>query len=162
MDETHELTKGAAKAIFKLYQLVTHGFLSSELRFSVRNLFFGHDNKDHILHGKDFRFGVMSMSIGRSPFNNQSYCFNRGSCHPHSSKRHNFNQSTILSKAYTNQSDPNVRSAQPKDAHQGVQQAAPGASIAPVSTAARAVHSNQAHSVNVVLFLFCIEYLVAH
>nr|GEY81815.1 F-box/FBD/LRR-repeat protein At1g13570-like [Tanacetum cinerariifolium] len=26
--------------------------------------FFGHDNKDHILHGKDFPFDVMSMSIG--------------------------------------------------------------------------------------------------
>ncbi|GJR81783.1 autophagy-related protein 2 [Tanacetum coccineum] len=127
--------------------------------------------------------------------------FPRGSCHPHSCKRHNFNQSTIRSKAYTNQSDPNVRSAQPKDAHQGVQQAfetitdglgksalalvqtplknyqrgddvgsalstavqaAPGASIAPALAAARAIHSNQAHPINVVLFLFCIEYLVAH
>nr|GEV05479.1 callose synthase 10 [Tanacetum cinerariifolium] len=31
MDETPELAKGAAKAVFELYQVVTHGLLSSEL-----------------------------------------------------------------------------------------------------------------------------------
>ncbi|GKD42264.1 autophagy-related protein 2 isoform X1, partial [Tanacetum coccineum] len=41
-------------------------------------------------------------------------------------------------------------------------QAAPGAAIAPALASIRAVHSNQAHSVNVVLFLLCIEYLVTH
>ncbi|GKD81572.1 hypothetical protein Tco_1348411, partial [Tanacetum coccineum] len=35
IDETPELTKGAAKAAFELYQLVTHGFLSSELRIEA-------------------------------------------------------------------------------------------------------------------------------
>ena len=35
MDETPELAKGAAKAVFELYNVVTHSLLSSELRYGV-------------------------------------------------------------------------------------------------------------------------------
>lgn len=35
MDETPELAKGAAKAVFELYHVVTHDLLSSELRYAV-------------------------------------------------------------------------------------------------------------------------------
>ena len=35
MDETPELAKGAAKAVFELYHVVNHSLLSSELRYGV-------------------------------------------------------------------------------------------------------------------------------
>lgn len=39
MDETPQLAKGAARAVFELYDVVTHNLLSSELGYVIKCLF---------------------------------------------------------------------------------------------------------------------------
>ncbi|KAF5802844.1 putative 1,3-beta-glucan synthase [Helianthus annuus] len=48
MDETPQLAKGAAKAMYELYDVVTHNLLSSEL--GVRMHYGHHDVFDRIFH----------------------------------------------------------------------------------------------------------------
>lgn len=38
MDEKPELAKGAAKALHDFYEVVTHGLLSSDLRYALFNI----------------------------------------------------------------------------------------------------------------------------